>query len=183
MADEQPWSKLKATIYSFLFRNPKSTRLTLAYADLSSSDNVLDIGCGPGAAVRLAATLATSVVGVDASSPMIAIAKKRSSSFTNASFTTSPAESLPFDAENFSVVWTIQSWHHWNDPAKAFAEIRRVLRPEGRFIIIEKATTGEHGIDQAGAEALAASLAAAGLTEPKVELISKHLIVSARRPS
>lgn len=183
MADEQPWSKLKATIYSFLFRNPKSTRLTFAHAQLSSSDSVLDIGCGPGAAVRLAATSARSAVGVDASAPMIEIAKKRSDGLTNATFTTSPAESLPFDDETYSVVWTIQSWHHWNDPNKAFGEVIRVLQPQGRFMIVEQATSGNHGLDRHEADDLVSALMAAGLTEAKVENVSKHFIVSARRPS
>lgn len=183
MADEQPWSKLKATIYSFLFRNPKSTRLTLAHAQLESSDTVLDIGCGPGAAVRLAATSAASAVGVDASAPMIEIAKKRSTGLTNVSFETAPAELLPFEDQTYSVVWTIQSWHHWNEPKRAFSEVARVLRPGGRFMIVEKATTGDHGIDEAAAKALVSDLIDAGLIEETVENISKHFIVSARRPS
>jgi len=183
MADEQPWSKVKATIYSFIFRNPKTTRITVTNACLTTSDAVLDIGCGPGAAVRLAAASATSAVGVDASAPMIEIAKKRSSGLPNATFTTSPAESLPFDDETYSLVWTIQSWHHWNDPTRAFGEVVRVLKPDGRFMIVEQATKGNHGLDRAGAEALAAALTAAGLTGATVENIAKHYIVSARRPS
>lgn len=175
---EAPWSKRKSAIYSFLYRNPKSTKLTVSHADLQSSDEVLDIGCGPGGAVRLAAEQATRAVGVDASEPMIAIAAQRSAHVANASFHVSPAESLAFDDDSFTVVWTIQSWHHWNDPSQAFQEVRRILKPGGRFMIMEKNTKGAHGILPSEAQQLASTLTTAGFTNAGVAPIGKYLAVT-----
>ena len=180
---EEPWSSRKSTIYSFLYRNPKSTKVTIGSASLLPEDDVLDIGCGPGAAVRLAAEQVMSAVGVDASKPMIDIAAQRSAHIPNATFQQSPAESLSFDADSFSVVWTIQSWHHWNNPLQAYAEILRVLKPKGRFMIVEKSTKGAHGILPGEAKKLATELAEAGFDNTTVETHGKFLVVSGIAPS
>ena len=181
MADEQPWSSLKSTIYSFLYRNPKTTKVTVANAGLQPGDVVLDIGCGPGAAVRLAAPLVSRITGVDASQPMIDIATKRSVNVPNAKFEASPAEQLPFEDGTFSVVWTIQSWHHWNDQPAAFAEVLRVLTPGGRFLIVERRSNGEHGVDADEVTKLLGELAENGFSEPAADLFGKIYIISAKR--
>ena len=79
MGDEQEWSRFKSRFYSLVYRNPKSNRLLVQVADLAADDHVLDIGCGPGVAVRGAAAVVTEgrAVGVDRSPSMIDIARKR----------------------------------------------------------------------------------------------------------
>ena len=181
MSHEQPWTKLKSSIYSAIFRHPKSTKVTLRYVDLADSDRLLDIGCGPGAAIRHAAAQVSSATGVDASEPMVTIARKRSAGISNVEFAVGPAEHLPFEENSFSVVWTIQSWHHWNDPNSAFAEVRRVLAPGGRFFIVEKETTGEHGITQAKAAALTDQLTVLGYANVRAESVDKLMIISASK--
>ena len=176
--DEQPWSKLKSTIYSAIFRNPKSTKVTLATVALSSDDRVLDIGCGPGAAVRQVAGRVASVTGVDASASMISIARKRASHLANVEFSVRPAERLTFKDGAFSVVWTIQSWHHWNDPEAAYRQVLRVLAPGGRFFIVEKETDGEHGITAIEASALADQLGNAGYSDTQFSRVNKMIVVS-----
>ena len=182
MPNEQPWTKLKSSIYAALYRHPKSTKVTLRHVQLTTNDRLLDIGCGPGAAVRHAADQVATATGVDASGPMIAIARQRSAAVANTDFVVSPAEDLTLGDEAFSIVWTIQSWHHWNDPAAAFSEIRRVLSPGGRFLIVEKETTGVHGITRAGADLLADQLTTAGFVDASSERVDKMIIVSAPRP-
>jgi ubiquinone/menaquinone biosynthesis C-methylase UbiE len=73
-------------------------------------------------------------VGVDRSEAMIAIARRRSPGFPNVEFAVGPAESLPFPDAGFDRVWTIHSFHHWEDPARGIAEVLRVLRPGGYFL-------------------------------------------------
>ena len=65
--DTKPWSGFRSWVYSLIFRSPKSNRLIVDLAALNPDDRVLDIGCGPGAAVRRAAdtVVAGSAMGVD----------------------------------------------------------------------------------------------------------------------
>ena len=153
MADEQEWSKLKSTIYSFFYRNPRSNRLLVDVAGLASSDHTLDIGCGPGAAVRAAAAVVTegTAVGVDRAESMVEIARKRSPGLANVEFAVGQAEDLPFPDDTFTVAWTAHSFHHWDDSEAGLLEAQRVLAPAGRLLVVEDRTNGEHGfsLDQA----------------------------------
>lgn len=45
-------------------------------------------------------------------------------------------EQLPFPAETFDAVFAFWSLNHADDPAQVFQEAHRVLRPEGRFLIV-----------------------------------------------
>ncbi len=177
--DAAPWSRLKSETYAFLGRNPKSNRSLPAIADLDPSHVVLDIGCGPGAAVRAAAGLVTRAVGVDRSAPMVEIARRRSRSLPNVEFAVGGAEELPFADRTFDRVWTIHSFHHWHQPARGLAESLRVLRPGGRFLIIESDTSGAHGLDIARTSRLCDELRAIGFAEADVSKPYRHLVVTA----
>ncbi|EGD04195.1 methyltransferase type 11, partial [Burkholderia sp. TJI49] len=48
-----------------------------------------------------------------------------------------PAERLPFDAARFDWVVSRMSAHHWHDVRAALAEVRRVLKPGGRVLMID----------------------------------------------
>ena len=181
MADTSPWSRLKSEIYSLFGRNPKSNRIVPSIADLESSHTILDIGCGPGAAVRAAAGSVRCAVGVDRSESMIAIADRRSEGFDNVQFTAAGAEDLPFPDETFDRVWTIHAFHHWEDREQGIAECLRVLRPGGRLLIVENETKGAHGLDDARASDLAQSLREAGFAEASVSRPHRQLVVTGVR--
>jgi ubiquinone/menaquinone biosynthesis C-methylase UbiE len=178
MADTSPWSRLQSEIYALIGRNPRSNRLLPSIAELSPSHEVLDIGCGPGAAVRAAAGAVARAVGVDRSEAMVEIARRRSARFDNVEFVVAAAEELPFPEAAFDRVWTIQSFHHWADPERGIAEARRVLRPQGRLFIVESESRGAHGLDRNRADALAQRLRAAGFTAATVAKPRRQLVVT-----
>lgn len=179
--DTSPWSRLKSEIYALLGPNPKSNRMVAESADLEHAHVVLDVGCGPGAAVRAASGSVTRAVGVDRSEPMIAIARRRSKRFENVEFLTAGAEDLPFPDAAFDRVWTIHSFHHWQDRPGGIAECRRVLKPAGRLLIVESDTSSAHGLDPTRAAELADDLRAAGFVNASVSKPGRQMVVTGVR--
>jgi ubiquinone/menaquinone biosynthesis C-methylase UbiE len=50
------------------------------------------------------------------------------------------AEALPLPASSVSVAWSIAAVHHWADLDAGLREARRVLKPGGRLVAIERLT-------------------------------------------
>ncbi len=173
MADVKPWSSLRARLYSFVNRNPDSNDLVVRLAGLDAADKALDIGCGPGAAVRRASEVTAEAVGVDRSGDMVEIARKRSSGRPNVRFEVGAVESLPFADDEFSSAWTVHAFHHWEDQEAGLAECRRVLAPGGRLLIVEKDVKRSkgHGLTSEEIEGVTAKLQRAGFAEV---VVSKH---------
>lgn len=92
-------------------------------------ERILDLGCGDGRlTLRIAATGA-DVTGVDASLAMVAAARARGITADNAS-----AESLPYQDASFDAVFSNAALHWVRDHDAMMSEVRRVLRPGGRFV-------------------------------------------------
>lgn len=95
----------------------------------------LDIGTGTGTLARGLALQKCSVTALDISSEMIAKAKSLDVQFgAQVQYKLGTAENLPLEDRMFDVVLAGQCWH-WFDSQKALHEVKRVLKPKGRFII------------------------------------------------
>lgn len=178
MADAAPWSRIRSELYALIGRNPRSNRRVISVAALEPNHIVLDIGCGPGAAVRAAAPHVARAVGIDRSEAMIEIAQRRSHKLTNTEFVVGGAEQLQFPSGSFDRVWSISSFHHWEDQTQGLAESLRVLRPGGRLLIVENDTTGSHGVDRDSADELAAQLRSIGFVDSSVSKPYRELVVT-----
>jgi ubiquinone/menaquinone biosynthesis C-methylase UbiE len=115
-------------------------RLVAELSGLRPEDTVLDIGCGPGTAVRHAARLGATANGVDPAPVMLRVARLLTRSTERVRYLAGAAETLPLPDGSVSVVWTIASVHHWADLDTALHEARRVLRPGGRLVAVERGT-------------------------------------------
>jgi ubiquinone/menaquinone biosynthesis C-methylase UbiE len=120
-----------------------SQSLTLQVAEISPGDVVVDIGCGGGHAVRLAAALVGSgnVIGVDPSPAMLRIAAEKSAqnpARDHMEYRLGSAESLPLEDRSTDIGLAMSSVHHWFDLEQGLREIARVLRPGGRLMISEE---------------------------------------------
>lgn len=112
----------------------------LALAAIGETDNVLDVGCGTGQITLLAARRATraQTVGVDISEPMLTRARADAAEkgIGNVRFDQADAEVHPFEEGGFDVVISRGGVMFFSDPAAAFANIARALRPGGRMVFI-----------------------------------------------
>jgi ArsR family transcriptional regulator len=106
-----------------------------AFADPSWT--VGDLGCGTGQAAAALAPFVARVIGVDASAAMLQAAKKRLSGFDNVDLRRGELESLPIDDRKLDVATLMLVLHHVPGPETALAEVWRVLKPNGRLLIVD----------------------------------------------
>jgi SAM-dependent methyltransferase len=104
-------------------------------ADVQPSDRVLDIGCGGGLTTREAALAASegSALGVDVSAEAVRSARQASRDLPNIAFEQADAQVHPFPPARFDLVISRFGTMFFGDPAAAFANIGRALRPGGRL--------------------------------------------------
>jgi SAM-dependent methyltransferase len=105
----------------------------LARMRLAAGENVLDVGCGSGwlAALLAEQVPAGRIVGLDVSDEMVRRARRRHDAIENALFVVGEAGEIPWDAQFFNQVLSVESAYYWPDPARALREIFRVLRAGG----------------------------------------------------
>jgi len=106
-------------------------------------ESVLDVGCGTGTlaiAAKYRVGNLGKATGVDASPEMIGRAKKKArKNGVEVDFQTAAAERLPFQDAAFDVVLSTVMLHHLPHDVRVLCirEIRRVLKPGGRFLAID----------------------------------------------
>jgi ubiquinone/menaquinone biosynthesis C-methylase UbiE len=107
--------------------------------ELAPAASVLDVGCGTGWATLQSARQARAAraCGVDLSPAMIRRAIALADGVPNVEFRVADAEALPYAEATFDAVLCCHSFHHYSEPLRALGEIRRVLRPRGRFVLLD----------------------------------------------
>lgn len=110
--------------------------------DIHPGETVLDIGCGGGTDLLLAARRTGScgrAIGVDLTPNMIALARRGADSLglSQVEIRQGQAESLPVDSESVDIVISNGALNLVPDKALAFSEIARVLKPGGRIYLAD----------------------------------------------
>ena len=104
-------------------------------AELTPADRVVDIGCGPGTAVRIAARQGAAATGVDPDPAMLRLARWITALRRppDVSWFEGRAEKLPLPDDQATAVWAISSAHHWEDRRTGIGETWRVLAQAGAW--------------------------------------------------
>ena len=118
-------ARLVEKVFARLFREP--------------AGELLDVGCGTCFYFPLLSKHAGHVTGIDLCVPMLEQARQliAEKGLTNCEVRESSALELPFADGAFDVVHSWDILHHVPDVPKAISEIRRVLKPGGRYVAFE----------------------------------------------
>jgi ubiquinone/menaquinone biosynthesis C-methylase UbiE len=117
----------------------EATQLLIRMAETTAADAVLDVACGAGAVACAAAQTARQVTGIDLTPSMIerATALQAELGLTNLAWHIGDSARLPFRSDQFDVVLTRYSLHHFLQPADVLAEMTRVCKPLGRITVAD----------------------------------------------
>ena len=144
------WWKLKevhALHYGMWDKNTKNfaasllntNRTLMNIAQVSSSDKVLDAGCGVGGtSFFLNKTKGAEVIGISLSEKQITTAKEAASKLKNSdklNFHLMDYCNTTFENESFDVVWACESMCHTENKSDFLEECFRILKHGGRLII------------------------------------------------
>ena len=141
--------------------NSSSIRLVhevLGDDSLDARCEVLDAGCGRGGTISQIQQHfpVKHITGIDLSPRAIAFCKQHHGA-SNTRFLEGDAEALPFANQSFDVVLNIESSHSYPNIEAFYQEVRRVLKPGGRFLYADVFPVEQWGT-------LRTRLLAAGLT-------------------
>jgi ubiquinone/menaquinone biosynthesis C-methylase UbiE len=108
-------------------------------SDLPPESSVLEVAPGPGyLAIELARFGRYRVTGLDISETFVAIARRNAAEAgVQADFRHGNASAMPFADGSFDLVVCRAAFKNFSEPVKALAEMRRVLKPDGRAMVID----------------------------------------------
>lgn len=119
-----------------------AAELTARFVDAVTAGadaTILDVACGPGIVTAGLAAKVRAVVAFDLTPEMLLQARARcgKAGLTNVRFEQGSATALPFPDDTFDGVVTRLSMHHFDAPRLVLAEMLRVLKPGGTFVIAD----------------------------------------------
>jgi len=135
-----------AALDQFHTRGLAATADLAKLAGITADMSVLDVGSGVGGPARfLAQSHGCRVTGIDLSEPFVEAARyltERTGQNGQVSFETASALELPFEDGRFDVVLLQHVAMNISDRARLYREIRRVLKPGGRFATFDVVSNG-----------------------------------------
>jgi ubiquinone/menaquinone biosynthesis C-methylase UbiE len=126
-----------------LGREEKLRNMTVDLAQVREGDNVLEIGCATGSltiAAKRRAGIKGSVAAIDLIPGMIEASREKANRLNlDINFRTGSIENIPFPDHQFDVVLCSFMIFHMSEQVrnKGIEEIFRVLKPEGRLLVLD----------------------------------------------
>jgi SAM-dependent methyltransferase len=119
----------------------------LTHASIQPTDTILDVGCGGGRTIDRMAKAASHgrVFGIDYSATSVDVARRVNAAAITAGrvdVQQASVSALPFAAATFDLVTAVETHYYWPNLENDLREIRRVLKPGGRIVLIAEAYRG-----------------------------------------
>jgi len=125
------WDRLRDELYGERFHLG-------ALAAFAEREWVLgDLGCGTGETSATLAPFVRHVIAVDASAAMLQAARRRLQPFDNVELRRGDLEALPIDDAKLDAATLMLVLHYVPEPERALGEVARVLKPGGRFVLVD----------------------------------------------
>lgn len=96
-----------------------------------------DLGCGTGHLAEALAPHVRQVIAIDASETMLDVARERLHGASNVDFRLGELEALPIETGTLDVAALSLVLHYAADPLRVLTEARRVLRDDGRLLVVD----------------------------------------------
>ncbi|RAP45884.1 MAG: hypothetical protein BZ135_04825 [Methanosphaera sp. rholeuAM6] len=110
----------------------------LKHLNIKPDNIILDIGCGGGINIKRMAENAKKVYGIDYSIESVKLSKEVNKKLIKegkVEILKGNVKSLPFEDDTFDIITAFETVYFWPDIEKCFAEVKRVLKPGGIFLI------------------------------------------------
>ncbi|GCD10726.1 class I SAM-dependent methyltransferase [Clostridium tagluense] len=109
--------------------------------NIKNKDVILDIGCGGGRTINRMASIATEgkIFGIDYSLDCVKWSKDYNTQFVKTNrveILHASVEKIPFENNKFDVISAVETIYFWPNLIESFKEVKRILKPSGKFIII-----------------------------------------------
>lgn len=135
----------QAVPFSKVAGHMDSMQMLIQMSGVTTSDNVLDVACGPGLVACEFAKVAKHVSGIDITAKMIERARQlqKEKHLVNIDWNINDISPLPYPNGSFSIVLTRYSFHHFMKPTDVLAEMLRVCLPGGKVLVADVALPSE----------------------------------------
>jgi SAM-dependent methyltransferase len=164
--------------------NYSMNTLALEVLQVTPDDHVLEVGFGGGELMVRMASVITSgkIAGADFSNDVVDICTKRFRRLIKAGrvdLCCANVDKLPFEANTFSKVCTVNTIYFWTDPLIALAQIYRVLKKDGKLVVcfrpreaVKNQNIMQHGFTLYDPEEVSVLLTKAGFRD--VQLVRRN---------
>jgi len=131
-------------LQKLIFEPVQKTILGAAREEAPDPRAILDVGCGTGRLLMAAEQTFPNarLEGVDAAVEMVRHAQAVLPASSRITFREATAERLPFQDAQLDLVFSTMTFHHWSNQRAGIAEVARILKPGGRWLLADFIATG-----------------------------------------